>query len=57
VPEDLLEHAIRANVAMQTERLREGSSVLRRLEIEEQLLLVGAVYCLRSGEVEFLDSA
>ncbi len=57
VPEDLLEHAIRANVAMQTERLREGSSVLRRLEIEEQLLIVGAVYCLRSGEVEFLDSA
>lgn len=56
VPEDLLERAIRANVTTQTRQLREGSPVLRRLEIEDQLLIVGALYCLRTGEVEFLET-
>ena len=54
-PDYLPEGAIRANVAIQTERLREGSAVLLRLEIEEQVLIVAAFYCLRSGEVELLD--
>ena len=54
-PDDVLERAIRSNVTMQTERLREDSPILHKLEIEEGLLIVGARYSLRTGEVEFFQ--
>lgn len=53
----LLERATRANVVTQTERLRQESSILRRLEQADELLIVGAMYSVRTGGVEFLDGA
>ena len=55
--EGLLERAIRANVATQTDKLREASTILRKLEQDDGLLIVGALYSLRTGGVEFLGGA
>jgi len=52
---DLVQRAVRANVAHAAEELRHGSAVIEKLIAEEELLVVGAEYCLDSGAVEFFD--
>jgi carbonic anhydrase len=50
-----LDHAVRRNVVHQVERLRKLESVLSRAYDQGELLIVGAVYDLRTGRVEFLE--
>jgi len=51
----LMRQAVRANVRTSVGQLRHGSQILER-EIERSgLLIVGAVYSLETGTVEFLD--
>ena len=53
----LLQHAVRANVRASANQLRHGSEVLERLIRKEGLLVVGALYSLESGVVDFFDGA
>lgn len=52
---DKLENAVRQNVIKQVNELRTLESVLSRGYEKGDLLIVGAVYDLESGMVEFLD--
>lgn len=52
---DLVENAVRQNVINQVEELRQLESVLSRAYSEGKLLIVGAVYSLETGKVEFLE--
>lgn len=54
-PEELAQHAVRANVRMSANYLRHGSPLLERLVQEDGLLIVGAEYSLETGEVDFFD--
>ena len=54
-PEALAQHAIRANVRVAANCLRNGSEVLERLIHKQGLLVVGAEYSLDTGIVEFFD--
>lgn len=51
---DKLENAVRQNVINQVKELRELESILSRAYEKGDLLIVGAVYNLASGRVEFL---
>ena len=51
----LLHRAIRANVVGSMNHLRHGSEILEQLIRNDGLLVVGAEYCLETGEVEFLE--
>ncbi len=53
--DELVHHAVRANVRASADHLRHGSQVLERLIEVEGLRVVGAEYSLESGEVEFFD--
>jgi carbonic anhydrase len=50
-----LEHAVRRNVINQVNELRNLESVLSRGYERGDLLIIGAVYDLATGKVEFLD--
>lgn len=52
--QELALRAVRANVQASVEQLQSGSDVLKRLSGEEELLIVGAVYSIQTGNVEFL---
>jgi carbonic anhydrase len=52
---DKLENAVRLNVINQVEQLRQLESVLSRGYESGELLIVGAVYDLSTGQVEFLE--
>jgi carbonic anhydrase len=54
-PEALVRHAVRANVRVSANHLRDGSEVLEQLIQREGLLVVGAEYCLETGVVDFFD--
>lgn len=54
-PEDLVAHAVRANIRASVQQLREGSDVICRLMEQTGLEIVGAEYSLESGVVEFLE--
>lgn len=54
-PEDLLRHAVRANVRVSANYLRHGSDVLEQLIQRDELLVVGAEYSLETGIVDFFD--
>jgi carbonic anhydrase len=54
-PEALAAHAVRANVRMSANALRNGSTMIERLVREEGLMVVGAEYSLASGLVDFFD--
>ncbi|MGI9014893.1 MAG: carbonic anhydrase [Phycisphaerales bacterium] len=54
-PDDLLNHAIRANVRASADHLRHGSRILERLAEENGLMIVGADYCLETGRVDFFE--
>jgi len=53
--EDLLRHAIRANVRACAGSLRHGSAILERLIERDGLVVVGAEYSLETGTVDFFD--
>lgn len=47
--------AVRANVRASANHLRHGSASLEELQQKRGLLIVGAVYDIESGEVDFFD--
>jgi carbonic anhydrase len=55
MPGDTLENAVRQNVINQVKVLRQLESVLSRAYERGDLLIIGAVYNLASGKVEFLN--
>ncbi len=54
MPGDKIENAVRLNVINQVNELRGLESVLSRAYSKGEILIVGAVYDLASGKVEFL---
>jgi len=54
-PEALLAHAVRANIRASANQLRHGSQILEELIQRDGLLVVGAEYCLETGQVDFFD--
>jgi len=55
-PDALADAAIRANVRASANQLRHGSEIIERMVLDRGLAVVGAVYNLSTGEVEFFDS-
>ncbi|MGI9025098.1 MAG: carbonic anhydrase [Burkholderiaceae bacterium] len=51
----LVKHAVRGNIRASVNHLRHGSEVLEQLTQDNGLLVVGAEYCLETGNVEFFD--
>jgi len=56
-PDALIQQAVRDNVRGSVTQLRNGSAILRQLIQDEGLLVVGAVYSLETGRIEFLDGS
>ena len=56
-PKALAELAVRANVLASVNQLRHGSALLERRIERDELLIVGAEYCVEDGTVEFFDGA
>lgn len=54
--EPVMHKAVRANVRASVRHVREDSEILSQLIADDGLLVVGAEYCLDSGEVVFFDS-
>ena len=54
-PDALVQQAVRDNVHGSVTQLRNGSAILGQLIQTEGLLVVGAVYSLETGKVEFFD--
>jgi carbonic anhydrase len=54
-PDALVRHAIRNNVRVSGNHLRQGSDILEGLIQRERLLVVGAEYSLETGVVDFFD--
>lgn len=54
-PEELIRHAVRANIRMATSHVRHGSEILEKLIAQDGLLVVGAEYSLETGKVDFFD--
>lgn len=54
-PHDLVNASIQENVRMQVDQLKKLEPVLARRVREGSLMIVGAVYDLNTGRVEFLD--
>jgi len=53
--EALIEEGVRANVRASANHLRHGSELLEKLIRSDGLMVVGAVYSLETGKVEFFD--
>lgn len=51
----LVADAVRANIRASVEQLRHGSDILEDLIEHDELMIVGAEYCLESGRVDFLE--
>ncbi len=49
-----LEHAVQANVLHSMNRLHEESALIRQRSAEDDFMVVGAVYSLETGEVDFI---
>lgn len=54
-PDELMQHAVRANIRMATSHVRHGSEILENLIANDGLMVVGAEYSLETGMVEFFD--
>ena len=54
-PDALMRASIRANVRASANQLRHGSEIIERLVQDRRLAVVGGVYDLATGEVEFFD--
>ena len=55
--DDVVHHAVRANIRASVNHLRHGSELLERLISERGLMVVGAEYSLSTGRVEFFEGA
>ncbi len=55
--EDVIKHAVRANVRLSVDHLRHGSRLLEDRVDEGRLLIVGAEYSLDTGVVDFFEGA
>lgn len=53
--DSLVDHAVHFNVSLSANHLRYGSEVLETLMHTDGLVVVGAMYSLETGEVEFFD--
>jgi len=53
--DDLLKHAVRANIRASVKQLRCGSQLLERLIEDDELVVVGAEYSLETGVVDFFE--
>ena len=53
--DNLLHHAVRANISASANHLRHGSQLLEELIENDGLLVVGAEYSLETGVVDFFD--
>ncbi|WP_018231644.1 carbonic anhydrase [Thioalkalivibrio thiocyanodenitrificans] len=53
--DELIEHAVRANVRASVNQLRHGSEILEQMVISGKLLIVGAEYSLETGVVDFFE--
>jgi len=51
----LVEKAVRANVRTSSQKMRNGSEILKDLERDEGLIIIGAEYSLETGVVDFFD--
>ena len=51
----IVQKAVRANVRTSSEQMRHGSDILKNLERNEGLLIVGAEYSLETGVVDFFE--
>jgi carbonic anhydrase len=54
-PDALIQQAVRANIRVAANDLRQGSEVLKQLIQQGGLLVVGAEYSLETGIVDFFD--
>lgn len=54
-PDALMRASIRANVRASVNQLGHGSEIIERLVAERGLVIVGGVYDLATGEVDFFD--
>lgn len=54
-PVELRRHCVRANVRAAADHLRHGSPALEQLVLDGRVTIVGAVYDLESGGVDFFD--
>jgi carbonic anhydrase len=52
---DHINHVSEENVKLTVSRIRKGSKVLRDLEAQNKIRLVGAMYDISTGEVRFLN--
>ena len=53
--DELVRHAVRANVRSSVSHLRHGSEMLEQLIEKDNLIVVGAEYSLETGVVDFLE--
>lgn len=53
--DELVNHAVRANIRASVRHLKKGSPIVERWIEEDFLFVVGAEYSLETGLVEFLD--
>ena len=53
--DDLVKHAVRANIRASVNQLRHGSQLLERLIQNGELVVVGAEYSLDTGVVDFFE--
>lgn len=53
--DELVKHAVRANIRASVDHLRHGSQILEELTEKNGLLIVGAEYSLETGVVDFFD--
>ena len=53
--DQLLKQAVRSNTRISANSLRHGSQSLERMSEVDNLLIIGAEYCLETGKVEFFD--
>ncbi len=54
-PDEQLADAVRANVRHAVDHLRQGSRILEQMVRDGQVVILGGVYDLATGRVEFLD--
>jgi carbonic anhydrase len=55
--DELVHHAVRANIRASVNHLRHGSELIEQLIQDDGLLVVGAEYSLETGTVEFFEGA
>jgi len=53
--EETIDKSVKANINASVDKLRQNSEILQKLIDKEGLRIVGAEYCLASGQVDFLD--